>query len=175
MIHYNTPWYEDHFKQRKFLHTSYHPVEDQHEYLNPVEVDDLEGDMKIKGIWIVLLSVALVARNALTDWFYKDQSVFGHAEWEWILISHRAVTRKRLFYMGYGIITNNSDLVLRENIRNTCFISNLRGNCSFWMEKNSTEVLYGPAPPAEFAGSYVEILGLVPRSWARLLLLCIFV
>ncbi|KAK8060610.1 hypothetical protein PG996_010540 [Apiospora saccharicola] len=175
MIHYNTPWCEAHPKQREFLHTFNHTAEDQREFLNPVELDDLEGDVEIKRIEIVLLTVALVAGNALTDWFYKGQSDFGHAEWEFVLTPRRAVARKRLFYMGYGIITNNSDFVLQRNIRNALLHFKPARVMVFLDGENSTEVLLGPAPAAEFAGSYVEILGLVPRSWARLLLFYIFI
>ncbi|KAK8033589.1 hypothetical protein PG991_002987 [Apiospora marii] len=110
-------WCQKHLEQKDALHKFYHTTDDRWECLKRSSGLRDTQDTVTKQAAITLLAVTLVARQAMTDWFYKGEPEDGHADHEWELSSHLKTTRNSLFGMKYGIIILIPELELREIIR----------------------------------------------------------
>lgn len=109
-------WCQKHLEQKDALRAFYHATEDKYHRLPSYVLDDRE-DTETKRTAIALLAIVLVARQAMTDWFWNGVPDDDHLQHEMEVNSKLPGVRNTLFGMRFGIIIQISELDLREIIR----------------------------------------------------------
>ncbi|KAK8042917.1 hypothetical protein PG994_013400 [Apiospora phragmitis] len=77
-------------------------------------LDEVEN----KRVYLILMSLMIVTREAHRDWFYLGQNCPNHIRHEVEISDDWVSVKKHLWKMEYGICMEQSEVSLREVIRN---------------------------------------------------------
>lgn len=109
-------WCAKHTRQHRVSHNFYKYVESEWDRV----CDDAlcnSDNIESKKDGLRFLSIALVAREAHTDWFYSGQPCDGHKERERMLRAYRNSVKRETYALKHGIIDKMTAPILREIIR----------------------------------------------------------
>ncbi|KAK7926843.1 hypothetical protein PG985_003841 [Apiospora marii] len=110
---YESDWCTKHTLQHRVSHDFYKDVEAEWDHVRWSSREDAQS----KQDELCLLSVAIAAREAHTDWFYQSQPDPGHKSRERELRSKRETVKLEVYAMEHAIVTKMSKPLIQETIR----------------------------------------------------------